>query len=163
MIHAEIRTKYLNRLFGRLEKNAKQTQPLMGAIASDMMADSDEKFRSESGVPASQHNNPRGGTVRRWVGLAESTKKARARKGDQGKPMLDISGARGLKGKRQLRHTNNTASIGIFGGVKYARIHELGGRAGRKHKSKIPDRSYLHLSIRDIARINKRIGKYLIK
>lgn len=163
MIHAEIRTRGLNRLFGRLIKNAKQTQPLMGAIAADMMDYSDDKFDTQSGVPESEHNRPQGGTVRRWKPLAPSTLKARARKGNAGKKMLQISGARGLKGHRSTRYTSNTAAVGVSGNIPYAPIHELGGKAGRKHRSNIPDRSYLHLSAKDITRINKRIGSYLVK
>lgn len=46
-----------------------------------------------------------------------------------------------LKNSRQYQVSGDSAKYGS--NVKYARIHQLGGKAGRQHKANIPARPYL--------------------
>ena len=65
------------------------------------------------------------------------------------------------------RAGHSKAIIGPIGtNVVYARIHQVGGYAGRQHKVKIPARPYLGLSnkdLDDLAQDVKRIVKEYIK
>lgn len=48
----------------------------------------------------------------------------------------------GLLAKSISRKVTNT-SVMVGTNVKYARIHQLGGKAGRGHRANIPSRPYL--------------------
>lgn len=47
--------------------------------------------------------------------------------------------------------------------IRYGRIHEYGGFAGRKGSAKIPARPYLLFQSQDLARIREIIVDYLTK
>lgn len=51
---------------------------------------------------------------------------------------------------------------GIGSNLRYARIHQLGGMAGRGHRSKIPARPYLGLDDRSKDKVIRKITKTLI-
>lgn len=79
---------------------------------------------------------------KRWPALAESTKEARRNK-DKSRivPLVDTGALRGAivtRGERQ------SVVFGISGApLVYGPIHQFGGKAGRKRKTKIHRRAYL--------------------
>ena len=62
----------------------------------------------------------------------------------------------------QVVRRGNNYSLGIGSNVKYARIHEFGGKTGRNHAVTIPARPYLRPSIENVKN-RQRIRAIFIK
>lgn len=131
----------LNRLTARL----KDMSPVMRGVAGIMMNAVEENFEQE-GRP-------------KWPSLAPSTIKQRQKAGHEGK-MLQIS-AGGLKSSISRKHDENSATVGT--NKIYARIHQLGGKAGRGKKVTIPARPYLKLTDGDLNDVREFIKDHLNK
>ena len=68
----------------------------------------------------------------------------------------------GLLATSIVSHTNESAkSVSVGSNVRYARIHQFGGKAGCGHKVTIPARPFLPINERDELpqSLNKRIEK----
>lgn len=133
-------------MFQQLIKNAVDTEPLMRDIATEMEDQVEENFEKEGP---------------RWKGLAESTIESRIEDKTWPGKILNRSGGRGLVGSITSKYTKSLARVGT--NVKYAAIHEFGGKAGKGRKVKIPKRSFLNLKPGIIRRIKIKISRYLRK
>lgn len=109
-------------LIGRLQ----HPERLMAGIAAELLAETEETVQAQ-GRPA-------------WQELAARTRAARTKKGTWPGNILNVSPG-GLIASIQTSHSATTATIGSA--KVYARIHQLGGQAGRKLASSIPERPYL--------------------
>jgi len=125
----------------------------MSAIAEEMIGAVEENFKREGRKPE-------------WKKLADATIEARkkAKKWSKGKwkgKILQVSGARGLAGSITKRSTKYAAIVGS--NLPYARIHQLGGKAGRGRKVTIPARPYLKLIDSDLKIIKDMIADHLVR
>jgi len=129
----EVSDQSVKDLLSRLAGKAADPTPIMRKI-SGIMADAVEENFAQEGRP-------------KWPGLAESTKKQRAQKGHWPGQILQVSGQ--LAASISRRYDSESATVGT--NKKYARIHQLGGQAGRGRKVTIPARPYLQLGENDLA------------
>ena len=97
-----------------------------------------------------------GGRPTRWKPLASATLKAKAPKT---KLLVDTGR---LMGSITFRAERDELAVGS--NVIYARIHQLGGRAGQGHATRIPARPYLvfqSASGGDVEVIGRLVGEHL--
>lgn len=109
---------------------------VMGLIGEIVQSSVEKNF--EVGGRYSEDGSYKGG-ARRWIDLAEGTKKARARKGKWPGPILQVTGR--LAGSFHYNAHNDRVEVGT--NVVYAAIHEFGGviqRAGGPGKVKLRTR-----------------------
>jgi phage virion morphogenesis protein len=118
--------------------------PLLRVAGAAMQSSIMQTFREE-GSPAGS-----------WAPLAASTLKKYGKKGP-GHKLLVMSGR--LRNSITQKVDGNRLLIGS--NVIYARIHQLGGAAGRSHASKIPARPYLVFRPEDPARIAKAMDVFI--
>ena len=135
----EVHEKLLN-----LAKRTENLRPLMKNIAGIFAYSTEENFKEE-------------GRPDKWVDLAESTKKQRTKKRKWPGQILQVEGQ--LAASVTTQYDDDSAVIGS--NKEYARIHQLGGDAGRGKKVKIPARPYLHLTDDDFDEILSECKKYL--
>ena len=107
-------------IFGELTKH----------IPAELMAASNRAFQRET--------SPEGIL---WQARSPLYIRQLARKKLAGRKLLSITSH--LRKSRQTFRTDTTAGIGT--NLRYARIHQLGGGAGRGHRVQIPARPYLGL------------------
>lgn len=127
-----------------LAKRTENLRPLMKSIAGIFASSIEENFKNE-------------GRPDKWVDLAESTKKQRTKKRKWPGQILQVEGQ--LASSVTTQYDDDSAVIGS--NKDYARIHQLGGDAGRGKKVKIPARPYLHLTEDDLDEILHETQKYL--
>lgn len=60
-----------------------------------------------------------------------------------------------------IRSFLSRGGLHISSGLPYARIHQLGGRAGRHFKANIPARPFLVLQPKDVTAIERLVSDYL--
>ncbi len=130
IVTIEVKDETLREKLASLLQSLQSTRTLMANIAMSMKESAKDQFESEKGPD---------GTA--WPPLAESTKKRLEKHGWTGK-MLRRSG--GLLDSIHADHGDDYAQIGTK--LVYARIHHLGGQAGRNHAVTIPARPYLPVS-----------------
>lgn len=145
MIRAVIDDSRLNALLADIRRKAGNLGPALIAIAGELMDSTAENFDKE-GRP-------------RWPGLAESTKKARAKKGKWPGKMLQVSGQ--LAASISRRVTEDSAIVGT--NKAYAGVHQFGGMAGRKRATEIPERPFLKITKRDVDQAEKILLRHLLK
>jgi len=166
------------RWLSQLSRRIKNMRPVYRVISEIMKTAVDDNFAAEG---------KRGGHSK-WKRLALSTARRRLRRGMRGKSIflkrrragrfgfrksalrrLAPGGIKVLQATGRLRRslaagtsfTKNSASVGS--NLAYARIHQLGGEAGRKdHRVKIPARPYLFLVESDLKEIDNTIIDMLI-
>lgn len=118
--------------FGRLAAKLDDTTPIMRAIGTGLVESTHTRFE--------QAVDPEG---RRWRANAPATL---ARK--RGPGILRESGMRGgLMGSITLRAQYDSVEVGS--NKVHARIHQLGGKAGRNLSVTIPARPYLGVNAAD--------------
>ena len=127
-----------------IAKKAEDLKPLMKNIAG-IMADATEENFAQEGRPD------------KWVDLAESTKKQRQKRGHYPGKILQVEGA--LATSIITEYDSESAVIGS--NLEYARIHQLGGQAGRGKKTTIPARPYLNLDTTDFNEIIETALNYI--
>lgn len=135
----EVHEKLLN-----LAKRTENLRPLMKNIAGILASSTEDNFREE-------------GRPDKWVDLAESTKKKRAKQRKWPGQILQVEGK--LAASVNTQYDDDSAVIGS--NLDYARIHQLGGAAGKGKKVNIPARPYLKLTDNDIQEILHETQKYL--
>ncbi|MBF0175368.1 MAG: phage virion morphogenesis protein [Magnetococcales bacterium] len=118
-------------LLNALHAQGANLRPAMRQVAGVLADEAEQAFARET--------SPEG---KPWPGLAESTEKQREKEGKWPGPILQVLGR--LAGSVQQEYGPDHASVGT--NVIYARIHQLGGEAGRGHKVYIPPRPFLGLS-----------------
>lgn len=117
--------------FEALVRRLKDASPLMKKWAGHLADASEDAFANETspdGVP--------------WVDLSKATEKARSKRGTWPGQKLQVSGH--LARSVTPDHGTDWAEIGS--NVRYARIQQKGGKAGRGRKVTIPARPFLGLS-----------------
>lgn len=127
-----------------LAKRGEDLRPLMKNIAG-VFADSTEENFAKEGRPD------------KWVDLSQITKDKRKEINKWPGMILQVDG--GLASSISTDYGDDYALIGS--NKEYAAIHQLGGKAGRNKKVKIPARPYLKLTEEDYAEILDKVEKYL--
>lgn len=125
-----------SRAIAALGQRARNLRPLFAAIGDDIVAASLLGFK-DSRDPYGQP----------WKPLAPATI-ARRRKGSS-TPLLDTGRLRNSITRRVLAGGNG---VEIGSNVIYAAIHNFGGRAGRGHKTVIPQRAFVATAERGLPR-----------
>lgn len=141
MIELEIRgTEAAAALFGQLARRTSDTEPAMRQIAG-VMKDSVEENFAQEGRP-------------KWESLSRYTIRARVRKGTWPGKILTEFGQ--LAASINDRHTHDTAIVGT--NVKYGATQQFGDESRN-----IPARPYLALQPEDMAEIELRLLRHLLR
>ncbi len=127
-----------------LARRGENLRPLMKNIAGIFASSTEDNFREE-------------GRPEKWTDLAGATKKKRAKKRKWPGQILQVEDK--LATSVNTQYDDNSAVIGS--NLDYARIHQLGGNAGKNHKAEIPARPYLKLTNDDLEEILNVITIYL--
>ena len=127
-----------------LARRGENLRPLMKNIAGIFASSTEDNFREE-------------GRPEKWTDLAGATKKKRAKKRKWPGQILQVEDK--LATSFNTQYDDNSAVIGS--NLDYARIHQLGGNAGKNHKAEIPARPYLKLTNDDLEEILNVITIYL--
>jgi len=115
-------------------------------IGEELLQSTDERFRQEEAPDGTP-----------WAPLSPVTL---AQKKRDTPNILKEEGLRGgLRGSINYQVRGNQLSLGSP--MPYARIHQLGGKAGRNRKVTIPSRPYLGVSEDDEAEIRDIVADYL--
>lgn len=128
----------------KLAKRSENLRPLMKNIAGIFASSTEENFKNE-------------GRPDKWTDLADVTKKSREKINKWPGQILTVEGQ--LATSVTTQYDDDSAVIGS--NKDYARIHQLGGNAGRGKKVKIPARPYLYLTNDDFDEILHETEKYL--
>lgn len=144
MIQVVVDAKPLQAMLRQLEEKTGNLRPALVGIAGIMMDSTEENFEKE-GRP-------------RWPELADSTKKARAKKGKTGK-MLQVTGQ--LAASISSKVESHSAIVGT--NKRYAAIHQFGGLAGRGHKVEVPERPFLKITRADLSEAENLLLRHLLK
>ena len=127
-----------------LAKRGENLRPLMKSIAGIFASSTEENFKNE-------------GRPDKWTDLSDVTKKSREKINKWPGQILTVEGQ--LASSVTTQYDDDSAVIGS--NKDYARIHQLGGDAGRGKKVKIPARPYLALTDEDYEEILHETEKYL--
>ena len=111
---------------------------MLNAIGEALVSGTLERFANEES-PDGKKWEPSG---RAW------TQGLKSRRGRMGKTLQDTGRLRS-----SIDYAVTADSVLVGSEVEYARIHQMGGRAGRGHTAKIPARPYLGVSKADKAEI----------
>ncbi len=130
-------------LINKLKSRLEDMTSVMSGVSGTMLHAVEENFARE-GRP-------------KWPGLAESTKKQRARKGHWPGKILQMSGQ--LASSVMPRFDRSSATVGT--NKSYAAIQQFGGVAGKGHKAKIPARPFMALAEEDTEAIMMRVKRYI--
>ena len=136
----EVETRLLD-----LAKRCENLRPLMKNIAGVFASSTEENFKEE-GRP-------------KWTDLAESTKNQRRKKGKYPGQILQVEGQ--LSSSVNTFYDDDSAVIGS--NLDYARIHQVGGEAGKNKSVSIPARPYLKLTNEDFEEIILKTEEYFKK
>lgn len=143
MIKIKIESEQIERRLQELIQKAVDRRPLMRRLSGIMLHAVEENFEQE-GRP-------------KWARLSPKTIKARHKRGYWPGQILQVTGR--LAGSISTYSDNDQAVVGT--NVVYARIHQLGGKAGRGRKVEIPARPFLKLTDQDIETILNEVNEYL--
>lgn len=127
----------------RLAAKGQSLEPFMRKAAG-IMADAVEENFEEEGRP-------------RWPSLAASTIHNRQRSGNWPGKMLQRSGQ--LASSISRNYDDTSAAVGT--NKTYAAIQQLGGKAGRGHKSVLPARPFLKMGEDDERRLERVLVEFL--
>lgn len=108
-------------------------------------------------MASTEQNFSIGGRPVRWVSLKISTLKEKMRKGYSSQPLIRSGFL-----KASIIPKIESMGFKIGTSVKYARIHQKGGFAGRNKSAYIPSRPYLVFQKTDIQEINETVKGYII-
>jgi phage virion morphogenesis protein len=128
--------------FNNLLRLTATLQPVMGEIGGALEGSTQQRFEDEE--------DPEG---KPWPDLAEST---RARRGDDARKLRD----RGHL-VQSITHTASRFETAVGSNKVQARIHQLGGEAGRGLQVEIPARPYLGVSSDDRAAIGGILERHI--
>ena len=143
-VEIKIDNKEVNERLLELAERGENLRPLMKNIAGILASSTEDNFREE-------------GRPDKWQDLAESTKKQRTKKRKWPGQILQVEGK--LAASVNTQYDDDSAVIGS--NLDYARIHQLGGQAGKNHSVTIPARPYLKLTDSDMQEILHETQKYL--
>lgn len=121
----------------------KSLKPVMKDFGEYMLRETEQHFKDEK--------SPFG---KKWKKLSKSTLKYK-----KGRKILTESTI--LRGSIVYKASSDGLKVGTV--VKYARIHQLGGNAGRGRKTKIPARPFLGYNKKDEKEFYTLAREYLFK
>jgi len=136
----------LEESLNRATANVSNTKQLMLEIGVAMKSQTVKRFHA--GVSPD-------GEAWEEIQYTRRDSKGRPRKG-KAKPLLDTGRLRD-----SISVNASAAEVHVGSGVEYARIHQLGGQAGRGRKTTIPARPYLGLSEEDQEEITGLVQRHL--
>ncbi len=143
-VEIKIDNKAVNEKLLELAKRTENLRPLMKNIAGIFASSTEENFEEE-------------GRPDKWTKLADITKEDRKKKNKWPGKILQVEGK--LATSVNTQYNDNSAVIGS--NLPYARIHQLGGMAGKNKKVEIPVRPYLKLTDDDFEEILDTVENYL--
>src|SRR6478672_1468068 len=120
-------------------------KPAFAQVGEYMVLRTQERFKQE--------RDPQGNP---WTKLAVSTLKRKQKKAKIPKILQQDGDLR-----KSIVYKASNSQVEIGSNRKYARIHQLGGRAGRGHKVIIPARPYLGVDAVDSAEIQAIVEDFL--
>ena len=130
MLKVAVSTRDIDGLAVRLARKSSDTEEAMTAIAGIMLDAVEENFEKE-------------GRPEKWTPLAEETVEERREKGfGPEHPILQRTGT--LAASVQAHSSSNEATVST--NLRYAAIHQFGGKAGRNKKVTIPPRPFMVLT-----------------
>ena len=138
---------------------------LMDGIGEMLVSSTIQRFEDEEGpdgkawkpsIRATPSEDTRAPVRRGKDGrlLKGSGKKIKGRKG--GKTLTDTARLR-----KSIEHRATGDEVTVGSNVEYARIHQMGGRAGRGLSVDLPARPYLGVSKQDAEDIREMVGDFL--
>ncbi len=142
-VEIKIDNKEVTERLLELANKGENLRPLMKNIAGIFASSTEDNFREE-------------GRSDKWIDLAETTKKKRVKKHKWPGQILQVEGK--LAASINTQYDDDSAIIGS--NLPYARIHQLGGMAGKNNKVKIPARPYLRLTNDDFEEILNSVEKH---
>lgn len=143
-VEIRLDSKAVEKALLQVAQKCENIRPLMKNIAG-IMADATEQNFEEEGRPD------------KWQELAKRTIKQRTKTKHYPGKILQVEGRLALSVTTQ--YDNDSAVIGS--NLDYARIHQLGGQAGRNKSVEIPARPYLKIVQNDFIEILKETEKYI--
>ena len=143
-VEIKLDNKAVEKALLQVAQKCENMRPLMKNIAG-IMADATEQNFEEEGRPD------------KWQELAKRTIKQRTKTKHYPGKILQVEGRLALSVTTQ--YDNNSAVIGS--NLDYARIHQLGGQAGKNKSVEIPARPYLLLTNDDYDEILTECENYL--
>ena len=143
-VEIRLDNKAVEKALLQVAQKCENMRPLMKNIAG-IMADATEQNFEEEGRPD------------KWQELAKRTIKQRTKTKHYPGKILQVEGRLALSVTTQ--YDNDSAVIGS--NLDYARIHQLGGQAGRNKSVEIPARPYLKIVQNDFIEILKETEKYI--
>lgn len=167
-IDVEIKDKEIQRLFTRLKGNVKDLRPALREIGKIVRSSVLRNFQ-EGGRPDRWEPTRIRSIYQAYTG--KKTKSGATRKAYTIRGRLTKTFDRYSKGRKTLIDTarlqNSVTArpeadrVVVGTNVIYARIHQLGGMAGRNKKVKIPARPYLLVQDEDWPQIKTRLIEHL--
>jgi phage virion morphogenesis protein len=103
-------------------------------------------------------NFSQGGRPEKWTPLAPSTLKHRRGRGR--KPLVETGGGHL---PRSITFAVGSLHVDVGSSAVDARLHQLGGRAGRKHGAQIPARPFLVVQPEDETQIRHALERFLLR
>jgi len=166
-IDAEIKDKEVKRLFARLKKNTTDARPAFRAIGEIVRSSVIRNFQ-EGGRPKKWEPTKIKSIYRAYLGKGKKKRKAYTLKGGFTKGFTRYTaGKKTLIDRARLQNSVTVRALpgkAIIGtSLVYARIHQLGGKAGRNKKVKIPARPYLLVQEEDWTSIGQCLRGFLTK
>lgn len=122
----------------RVQARTGNLEPMLDVVGAAQVTSTQERFEAQ-----------RGPDGQAWRGLAERTLELRQARGASSPQILRDSGEL----YDSLTHQAEPTQVAWGSNRAYARIHQLGGQAGRGRKSTIPAREFLGLSDDDRAEV----------
>jgi phage gpG-like protein len=170
-LHLSIDDTGLKSLMRDLRRRCENQQPAMIDIAHMLHSSVEENFLAQGRY--SEPGSVKGG-VTKWDKNADSTLQSYigGRKAYRKNGLMRKPAARKLAGKRILavtgrlvssihpKATNDYAQVGT--NVKYAAIHNFGGKAGRGRKVTIPARPFLVIQAQDLTEAAAILKRHIL-
>ncbi len=166
-IDVEIKDKEVKRLFTRLKKNATDLKPAFREIGEIVRSSVIRNFQA-GGRPDKWKATKTGSVYSAYRGRGKKKRKVYTLKGSLTKGYARYrAGKKTLIDKARLQNSITARAqsdrVVVGTNVIYARIHQLGGEAGRNRKVKIPARPYLLVQEEDWTPIKDRLRGFLMK
>lgn len=143
-VEIRLDSKDVEKALLQVAQNCEDMRPLMKNIAGIMADATEQNFENE-------------GRPDKWQELAKRTIKQRTKTKHYPGKILQVEGRLALSVTTQ--YDNDSAVIGS--NLAYARIHQLGGQAGKNKSVEIPARPYLKLIDTEIGNIIDCLSDYL--
>ena len=160
-IKVEIKDQEVNTRLERLMTRTRNTMPAMREIGAIVRRSVVKYF--EAGGRPDKWKPLAAATILKTIRREDFTKAGRLKPASgkrlrQGVPLSD-TGA--LKNSISYKAFPDKVAIGPKASIPYARIHQLGGQAGRGRKVTIPARPYLMVQDEDWTEIRAVLARYI--